>query len=122
MPILDSIKSLDDYIFRVALMACTSLVYSNNGIKAAQNGLGFSVLQLISLSIVHRTNFLAGYTRKELDITIYDLAVSYAPSLNEISMIMYNYKEKEDISWYKFLLADVQDLLVGYKNSMNKDE
>ena len=45
VPILDSRKSLDDYICQVALENFSSLVYSNNGIKAAQTGGGFSVLQ-----------------------------------------------------------------------------
>ena len=57
VPIFDSSKYLADYIRQVALSARPSLVYSNNDIKAAQTGGGCSVLQLLSLPIVHTTNF-----------------------------------------------------------------
>ena len=75
VPILDSRKSLDDYICQVALEDSSSLVYSNNVIKAVQTGGGFSVLQMLSLPIFHTTNVLAGDTRREIDLTISDAAV-----------------------------------------------
>ena len=34
---------------------------------------------------------------------------------------MYNSKEEEEILWYNFMLANIQDFLSGYQNSMNKD-
>ena len=77
------------------MAACPSLVYSNNDIKAAQTGGGFSVLQLLSLPIVHTTNYFAGDTRQELDVAIADVEVVRAPSLNEIYMLMSNSKAKE---------------------------
>ena len=88
MPILDSSKSLADHICLVALADCPSLVYLNNYIKALQTGGGFSVLQLLSLPIVHTTIFLAGDTIRDLDETISDTAVVCAPSLNVLSMLM----------------------------------
>ena len=106
--ILDSSKSLADYIRQVSLAAHPSLVYSNNDIKAAQTGGGFSVVQMLSLPIVHTTKFLAGDTRRELDVTITDSAVVRATSLNEISMLMSNFKAKEEMFRSKFLLADVK--------------
>ena len=72
-----------------------SLLYYKNYIREAKNGGGFSVLQLLFLSIVHANNFLAGDTRQELDLGITDVAVIFAPSLNELSMIKYNSKEEE---------------------------
>ena len=57
IPVLDSSKSLDGYIFQVPLKYCPSLVYSKNDIKAAQTGGVFSVLHVLSLPIVHTTNF-----------------------------------------------------------------
>ena len=75
VPILDSRKSLDDYICQVALEDFSSLVYSNNGIKAAQYGGGYRVLQMLSLLIFHTTNVLEGDTRRELDLTISDAEV-----------------------------------------------
>ena len=57
VPILDSSKSLDDYIRQVALADRPYLVYSNNEIKAAKTGGGFIILKLLSLIIVHTTNF-----------------------------------------------------------------
>ena len=57
VPILDSSKSLADYICQVALAACPSLVYYNNGTEAAQTRGGLSFLQLLSLPIVHTTIF-----------------------------------------------------------------
>ena len=82
--ILDSSKSLDYYIHQVSLADRPSLVYSNNDTKTAQTGGGFSVLQLLSLLIVHATKVLA-----------VDAAVVSAPSLNAVSMLMYNSKVKE---------------------------
>ena len=82
VPKLDSSKSLAEYICKVALADRPSLVYSKNDIKAAQTGGGFSVLQLLSLPIIHTSNFLAGDTRRELDVTITDAEVVSAPSLN----------------------------------------
>ena len=93
--ILDSSKSLDYYIHQVSLADRPSLVYSNNDTKTAQTGGGFSVLQLLSLLIVHATKVLAVDTRQDIDIIIYDAAVVSAPSLNAVSMLMYNYKAKE---------------------------
>ena len=52
VPVLDGSKYFYDYICQVALEACPSLVYSNNDIKSAQTGGGFSFLQLLSLTIV----------------------------------------------------------------------
>ena len=75
VPILDSSKSLDDYIHQVALVDCPSLVYFNNDIKALQTGGGFSVLQLLSLTIFRITIFLSGDTRQELDVTISEVSV-----------------------------------------------
>ena len=121
MPLLDISKSLDDFISQVYLETSPTLVYYNNYIKAAQNGGGFSVLHLIFLSIAHTNNVLAGDNRRELDLAITDVAVILTPSLNELSMIMYNSKEEEEILWYNFMLAEVQDFLSGYQNSMNKD-
>ena len=120
MPILDISKSLDDFISQVYLETSPTLVYYNNYIKAAQNGGGFSVLHLIFLSIAHTNNVLAGDTRLELDVNITDVAVNLIPSLNEISVIMYNSKEEEEMFWSNFMLDDVQDFLSGYQNSMNK--
>ena len=60
MTILDSSNYLDDHISQVSLEALPSLVYSKNDIKAAQTGGVFSGLQLLSLSIVYTTNYLAG--------------------------------------------------------------
>ena len=57
MSILDSIKSLADYIHQATLADRPSLVYSNNDIKAAQTGGGFSFLQLIYMPIVYANNF-----------------------------------------------------------------
>ena len=70
LPILDSSKYFANYISQVALEDCPSLVYYNNDIKEAQTVGMFSVLQLISLTIVHATIFLADDTRREIDITI----------------------------------------------------
>ena len=64
VPMLDSSKSLIEYIRQVSLAAFPSLVYSNNGIKAAQTGGGLSVLQMISLTIVYKTIFLSGDARR----------------------------------------------------------
>ena len=55
--ILDRSKCLDDYICQVSLAALPSLVYFNNDINVAQNGGGFSVLQMPSLPIVYKTMF-----------------------------------------------------------------
>ena len=96
-PILDSSKDLADYISKVALVDRPSLVYSKNDIKAVQNGGGFSVLHLLSLTIVHTTNFLASDTRQEIDVTIYDASFICVPCLNILSMIMSNYKVKEEM-------------------------
>ena len=60
VPILDSSKSLAEFIHQVDLAARPSLVYSNNDIKSAQTGGGSSVLQMLSLTIVHTTIFLSG--------------------------------------------------------------
>ena len=57
VPILDIIKSLADYIFQVDFMDRPSLVYSNKDIKAAQTVGDFSVLNLLSLTIVYATIF-----------------------------------------------------------------
>ena len=97
VPILDSRKSLADYIHHFYFESCTSLVYSNNDIKAAQPGGGFSVLQLISLTIFHKTIFLAGDTRQEIDVTIADAEFVRATSLNALSMLVSNSKKKEEI-------------------------
>ena len=96
------------------------MLYCNNCIKEAQNGRGFSVLQLLFLPIVLTNNVLAGDTRRELDLAITDMAVIFAPSLNELSIIMYNSREEEEIFWSNFMLAEAQDFLSGYQNSMNK--
>ena len=61
--ILDSSKSLADYICQVTLADRPSLVCFNNDIKAAQTGGVFSVLHLISFPIVHTSIFLEGDTR-----------------------------------------------------------
>ena len=90
MLILDSRNSLADYSFQVALEARPSKVYSKNGIKAAKNREGISVLHLISLSIVHKNNFFPGYTRQEIYLTFADMAVACAPSLDELSMLVSN--------------------------------
>ena len=121
VPKLDSSKSLAEYICKVALADRPSLVYSKNDIKAAQTGGGFSVLQLLSMPIVHTANFLAGDNRRELDLAITDVAVIFSPSLDELSIIMYNSREEEEIFWSNFMLANIQDFLSGYQNSMNKD-
>ena len=92
VPILDSIKSLDDYICQVALEDFSSLVYSNNDIKAAQPGGGFSVLQMLSLTIVHATKFLVGDTRQEIDATISDAVAVSTPSLNDLFILISNSK------------------------------
>ena len=55
LPILDSRKSLFGYICQVLMEGCPSLMYSKNNIKAVQTGWGFSVLQLLSLTIIHTT-------------------------------------------------------------------
>ena len=122
MPILDNSKSLVDYIHQVALASRPSLVYCKNDIKAAQTGGGFSVLQLLSLPIIHTTNFLACDTRRELYVTITDAAVVHAPSLNALSMLVSKSKAKEEMLRSNFLLAGIQDILVGYQNSVNKDD
>ena len=98
-----------------------SFLYYNNYIKAAQNGGGFSVLKLLFLSIVHTNNVLEGDTRRELDVTITDVAVILAPSIHELSVLMYNSKTEEEMVWSKFMLANVQDCLSGHQNAMNKD-
>ena len=36
-------------------------------------------------------------------------------------MLMYNSKVKEEILWSNFPLANVQDFLARYQNTMNKD-
>ena len=121
-PILDSSKSLDDYINQVSFVDLPSLVYSKNNIKAAQTGGGFSFLHLLSPIIVHTTIFLSGDTRRYLDLTISDTLFVITPSLNEIYIIMSNSKAKEEIFWSNFSLAGVQDFLEGYQNFMNKDD
>ena len=63
VPILDGIKSLDEYICQVSLVYHPSLVYSKNNIKAAQTGGGFNVIQLLSFLIFHKTNVFAGDAR-----------------------------------------------------------
>ena len=95
-------------------------MYSNNYIKSAQTRGGFSVLQLLSLTIVH-TTFFSGDTRRELDVTIADVEVYYVPSLNALSLLISNSKVKEEIFRSIFPLANVQDFLAGYQNDMNKD-
>ena len=122
VPTLESSKSLADYIRQVALEDLNSLVYSKNDIKSAQNGGGFSVLQLLSLPIVYTTNYLAGDNRRDIDETIGDTAVVKAPSLNALYILVYNSKAKEEMFRSNFLLADVQDFLSGYENVMNKDD
>ena len=57
VPKLDSRNYLAVYIRKVALADRPSLEYSNNGIKAAQTGGGFSVLHLLYLSILYTTHF-----------------------------------------------------------------
>ena len=94
LPIIDSSKSLAEYVRQVSLADRTSLVYSNNGIKSAQTGGGFSVLQILSPPIVHTTNVLAGDTRQELDVIIADVEVIRSPSLNALYMLMSNSKAK----------------------------
>ena len=96
--ILDSRKYLAEYICQVALADRTSLVYSNNDTKASLTVGGFSVLHMLSLSIVYTTIGLAGDTRKELDVTITDASVVQETSLNVLYMLMSNisnYKAKE---------------------------
>ena len=34
---------------------------------------------------------------------------------------MYNSKAEEELLWSNFILADAQDFIAGYQNSMNKD-
>ena len=97
VPILDSSKSLVDYICQVALEDRPFLVYSNNDIKEAQTGGGFSFLQMLSLTIVYTTIFLSGDIRRELDVTIADAEFFQALSLNALSMLMYKSKLKEEI-------------------------
>ena len=92
--ILDSSRSFSEYICQFSLADRPSLMYSKNDIKAAQTGGGFSVLQLLSLPIVHTTNVLAGDTRRELDLTISDAAVFRTTSLNTISVLVSNSKAK----------------------------
>ena len=55
--ILDRSKCLDDYICQVSLAALPSLVYFNNDTKAAHTGGGFSVLEILYLTIVHTNIF-----------------------------------------------------------------
>ena len=119
VPILDRIKYLADYIWQVALAYRPSLVYSNNGIKAAQTGGGFSVLQLLYPPILYTTTYLTGDTRQELDVTIADTTVVQAPFPNALSIIMSNYKAKEEMLRYNFPLAEVQTFLAGYQDTMN---
>ena len=92
--ILDSSKSLVDYIHKVALAYRPSLVYSKNETKAAQPGGRFSILQLISLPIFRTTNVLEGDTRRDIDVTIADVEVVHKLSLNAFYMLMSNYKAK----------------------------
>ena len=121
-PILDNSKSFADFIRQFGLAARPSLVYSDNDTKKAQPGGGFSVLQLLSLTIVHTTGFLVCYIRIELDVTIFDVTVVLVPSLNALSVIMSKYKAEEENFQSRFtLLADVKDFLAGYQNAMNKD-
>ena len=98
-------------------MAHTSLVYSNNDIKAAQTGGGFSVLQLLSLPIVHTTNYFAGDTRWDLYVIISEAEVVCATSLNALYMPVSNFNPKEEMFRS---LADFQNFLTRYQNSMNK--
>ena len=77
---------------------------------------------MISLSIVHTTNYFADDTRRELDVTIADAAVVRTPSFNELSMLMSNYKAKEEMFRYNFPMAEVQTFLAGYQDTMNKDD
>ena len=122
VPILYISKSLADYIYQVALAARPSLIYSNNDIKSAQTGKGFNVLQLISLPILHINNVLVGDTRRELDVTISDVAVVRSPSINSLSMLMSNSRVKVEMVRSNFLLDGVQNFLAGHKNAMNKDD
>ena len=114
MPILDSSKYLADYIRQVALEDRPSLVYSKNYIKSAQTGGALSVLHMLSLTIVHTTNFLVGDTRGELDVTIADAAVVCVPSLNALSILVSKSKVKEEMFLSNLPLANVQDFLAGY--------
>ena len=66
--------------------------------------------------------FLAGDTRRELDVTIADTEVVCAPYINEIYMLMSNSKTKEENFRSNFPMVDVQDFLAGYKNSMKNDD
>ena len=102
VPILDSSKSLDGYIRQVSFVALPSLVYSNNDIKAEQTGGRFSALQLLSLPIIYATIFLAGDTRRELDLTITDFSVVQSPSLNAFSILVSKSKAKEKKSGLTF--------------------
>ena len=70
-------------------------MYSKNDIKAAQTGGGFSVLQLLSLPIVYKNNYLEVDNRWYIDVTIAETEVFQATSINAISMIMYKSKAKE---------------------------
>ena len=90
--ILDSRKSLDEYTHQDFFIDFPSLVYSNNDIKAAQPGGGFSVLQMLSLTIVHATKFLVGDTRQEIDATISDAVAVSTPSLNDLFILISNSK------------------------------
>ena len=58
--------------------------------------------------------FLAGDTILDLDATISDTEVVCAPSLNALFILIYNSKAKEEIFWSNFMLANIQDFLVGY--------
>ena len=86
---------MDEYILQIVLVARPSLVYFNNDIKSAHSGVDFSVIQLLSQTIIRTTNFLEGDTRLELDVTITDMVEVCAPSLNELYMIMSKSKAKE---------------------------
>ena len=82
-------------MLQVALDACPTLVYSNNEIKAMQTGGGFSVLQMLSLPIVHTTYLVSVDTIQDLDVTIFDAAVVFETSMNALYMLMFNSKAKE---------------------------
>ena len=122
VPILDSSYSLDDYTRQVALAARPPLVYSNNYIKAAQIGGGFSVLQLLFLTIVHTSIYLVGDTIRELDVKTAEAGVIHAPYVNALLMLFLNSKAKEEMFRSNFLVSDVQDFLALYQNAMNKDD
>ena len=121
VPLLDISKSLDDFISQVYLGDTPFLLYYNNYTKSGKNGRGFSFLHEILLSIAHTNNVLAGDTRQELDVTITDVAVIFAPYINKLSVLMYNSKTEEEIFWSNFELAEAQDFISGYQNFMNKD-